>query len=99
MAAPANRQKLWFGIWSGFAVAIGFAILACALAVFDLVEWRWVYFELVGGKLATNALPLLRPSKKRPGLGAPKPHTRPGGRAGPASARFTRRPVLPPLPA
>ncbi len=24
MGAPANRPKLWFGIWSGFAIAVGF---------------------------------------------------------------------------
>jgi signal transduction histidine kinase len=65
MAAPANRQKLWFGIWSGFAVAIGFALLAGALAVFDLVQWRWIYFELVGVKLATNALAWLGLAKNR----------------------------------
>ena len=24
MASPANRQKLWYGIWSGYAIAVCF---------------------------------------------------------------------------
>jgi signal transduction histidine kinase len=56
MAAPANRPKLWFGIWSGFAIAIGFGVLATAAALFDLTPWRWAYVELVSIKLLTNAL-------------------------------------------
>jgi signal transduction histidine kinase len=56
LAAPANRPKLWFGIWSGFAIAIGFGVLAAAAAVFDLTPWRWAYVGLVSIKLLTNAL-------------------------------------------
>jgi signal transduction histidine kinase len=56
MALPANRPKLWFGIWSGFAIAVGFGVLAFAAAVFDLTPWRWAYVELVSVKLLTNAL-------------------------------------------
>jgi signal transduction histidine kinase len=56
MAMPANRPKLWFGIWSGFAIAIGFGILAAAAAIFDLTPWRWAYVELVSVKLLTNSL-------------------------------------------
>jgi signal transduction histidine kinase len=56
MAAPANRPKLWFGIWSGFAIAIGFGVLAAAAAFFDLTPWRWAYVGLVSIKLLTNAL-------------------------------------------
>ena len=53
---PANRPKLVFGIWSGFAIAVGFGVLACAAAFFDLTPWRWAYVELVSIKLLTNAL-------------------------------------------
>ena len=53
---PANRPKLWFGIWTGFAVAIGFGILAAAAAFFDLTPWRWAYVGLVSTKLLTNSL-------------------------------------------
>jgi signal transduction histidine kinase len=54
MATPANRPKLWFGIWTGFAIAIGFGMLALAVAVFDLSPHRWVFLALVGAKLVTN---------------------------------------------
>jgi signal transduction histidine kinase len=53
---PANRPRLWFGIWSGFALAIGFGVLAVAAVGFDLTPWRWAYFGLVAGKVATNSL-------------------------------------------
>ncbi len=53
---PANRPKLWFGIWTGFAIAIGFGILAAAAAFFDLTPWRWAYVGLVSTKLLTNSL-------------------------------------------
>jgi signal transduction histidine kinase len=56
MAAPANRPKLQFGIYSGFAIAVGFGILACAAAFFDLTPWRWAYVQLISMKLLTNAL-------------------------------------------
>ena len=56
MALPANRPKLWFGIWSGFAIALGFGILAAAAAFFDLTHWRWAYVGLVSVKLLTNSL-------------------------------------------
>ncbi len=59
LAAPANRPKLWFGIWSGFAIAIGFGTLAIAAALFELSPWRWTYLVLVGIKLGTNTLALL----------------------------------------
>ncbi len=56
MAAPANRPKLWFGIRSGFAIAVGFGVLAAAAAFFDLTPWRWAYVGLVSIKLLTNTL-------------------------------------------
>jgi signal transduction histidine kinase len=56
MAAPANRPKLWFGVWSGFAIAIGFGLLALAAAFFDLTPWKWAYVTLVSVKLLTNSL-------------------------------------------
>jgi signal transduction histidine kinase len=65
MATPANRQRLVYGIWSGYAVAIGFGFLAVALAVFQLTPWRWVYVLLVGIKLATNTLAWLALARER----------------------------------
>ena len=59
MAAPANRPKLWFGIWTGFAVVIGFGVLAVGAAALDVMPWRWAYLALVLGKLATNGAALV----------------------------------------
>jgi signal transduction histidine kinase len=56
MARPANRPKLWFGIWSGFAITVGFALLAASAAFFGLTPWRWAYVMLVSVKLLTNTL-------------------------------------------
>ncbi len=55
MASPANRPKLWLGIWSGFAIAGCFGVVATLVALFDPTPWRWVFLPLVGAKLVTNA--------------------------------------------
>ncbi len=65
MAAPANRPKLWYGIWSGFAITIGFAMLAVAAALFDLTPWRWAFLWLVSMKLLTNSLAWLALARDR----------------------------------
>ncbi|MBS1121762.1 MAG: Two-component hybrid sensor and regulator, partial [Deltaproteobacteria bacterium] len=65
MAAPANRQKLWYGIWSGFAVAVGFGVLALAAAQLELSPWRSTYLVLVLLKLGTNSLALISLVKDR----------------------------------
>ncbi|HWO26692.1 MAG TPA: HAMP domain-containing sensor histidine kinase [Kofleriaceae bacterium] len=56
MESPAHRPKLWFGIWSGYAIAACFAMLCTLIAVFDPTPLRWVFIPLVGGKLLTNTL-------------------------------------------
>ena len=56
MAAPSNRAKLRFGVWSGFAVTVGFALLAVSAALFDLTPWRWAFLWLVSVKLLTNSV-------------------------------------------
>jgi signal transduction histidine kinase len=56
MAAPAQRQKLVYGIWSGYAIAIGFGFLAIGLSAFERTGLRSAYFALVAAKLATNTL-------------------------------------------
>src|SRR5260221_3306962 len=56
MAVPANRPRQWSGIWSGFAIAVGFGVLAAAAAFFDLTPWRWAYVGLVSVKLLTNSI-------------------------------------------
>ena len=59
MAAPANRPKLWFGIWTGFAIVIGFGALATIASALDVTPWRWAYVALIGGKLLTNTAALV----------------------------------------
>ncbi len=54
--APANRAKLRFGVWTGYSLALGFAVLAGAASAFDLTPWRWAFVGLVSTKLLTNSL-------------------------------------------
>jgi signal transduction histidine kinase len=59
LGAPANRPRLRFGIFTGYAIAIGFGVLAIAAALLELTSWRWAFAWLVAGKLATNSLAAL----------------------------------------
>lgn len=54
--APANRAKLRFGIYTGYALAAGFAVLAGAAAALDLTPWRWAFIGLISTKLLTNSV-------------------------------------------
>ena len=54
--APANRAKLRFGIYTGYAVAAGFGMLATAASLFNITPWRWAFLVLVGAKVVTNTL-------------------------------------------
>jgi len=65
MATPAHRQKLVYGVWSGYAIAISFGVLALAMSAFELTAWRWTYFALVAGKLATNTIAWLGLARQR----------------------------------
>ncbi len=65
MATPANRPRLWFGIWSGFAIAIGFGVLIATAAFLDLTPWRWAYIDLISIKLLTNSFAWLALTKDR----------------------------------
>ena len=58
--APANRSKLRFGIYTGYALAIGFAMLAGAAAMFELTPWRWAFVGLISTKVLTNSVVLGR---------------------------------------
>lgn len=65
MVTPANRPKLWFGIWSGYAFAIGFGILALLAVAFDLTPWRWAFLGLIASKLLTNSIAWLALQRDR----------------------------------
>jgi signal transduction histidine kinase len=63
--APANRPKLWFGIKTGYAAAIGFGVLAVAASAFGLLSSTDAIFALIGAKLLTNSLAWLGLAKDR----------------------------------
>lgn len=65
MEAPANRARLQVGIWTGYAVALGFALLALAASALDLTPWHWVYAVLVSAKLLTNSVAWLALARDR----------------------------------
>lgn len=54
--APANRSKLRFGIYTGYALAVAFALLAGAATLFELTPWRWAFVGLISTKVLTNSV-------------------------------------------
>jgi signal transduction histidine kinase len=70
IATPAFRSRLWFGIWSGFALAVGFGALAGAAAGFDVIagpSLKWACIVIVGLKLVTNTLAWVALARDRQG--------------------------------
>src|ERR1700753_2213121 len=65
MLLPVHRQKLVSGIWSGYAITLGFAVLGFMAWMFHLTPWRWDYVGLIAIKLATNSLAWLALYKRR----------------------------------
>ena len=59
MAREGNRKRLWAGVWSGYAMALAFAVLAIAAQVQGLVPVRWEFFALIVAKLVTNAAAMM----------------------------------------
>lgn len=59
MGTPAARPRLWFGIWSGYAVVVAFFALAIAGHAQQLVGLTWPLYTLIAIKLVTNTLALL----------------------------------------
>jgi len=54
--SPANRNKLQFGIYTGYALAAAFALLAGAASALELTPWRWAFVGLISTKLLTNSV-------------------------------------------
>jgi signal transduction histidine kinase len=54
--APANRSKLKFGIYTGYALAAAFAVLATAASAFELTPFKWAFIGLISTKLLTNSI-------------------------------------------
>lgn len=63
--APANRSKLRFGVYTGYALAAGFAVLAGAAAALDLTPWRWAFVGLISTKVLTNSIAWLALVRER----------------------------------
>lgn len=59
VAAPQNRHKLWWGIWSGYGVAACFAVLIAAGVLSGVIPFRWAFVALVAIKLSTNTIAAL----------------------------------------
>lgn len=59
MARESNRKRLWAGVWSGYAMAFAFALLAIAGQMQGLVPVRWEFFGLIVAKLGTNTAALM----------------------------------------
>lgn len=55
LLAPAARPKLWMGVWSGYAIAVGFAVLAAVATGLGLTSTPSALALLIGGKLVTNS--------------------------------------------
>jgi signal transduction histidine kinase len=64
-AAVGNRQKMIYGIWSGYAIAGSFLVLTIASAALEVTAWRAVYFGLIAAKLATNSVAWLALIQRR----------------------------------
>lgn len=56
MAHPSRRKQLEAGIWSGYGLALIFALLAFVGGLTDVVPQRPGFYVLVGVKLLTNTL-------------------------------------------
>jgi signal transduction histidine kinase len=58
MARPANRPKLYMGVWSGYVLSAAFALLAVAGELTEVVPHLRAFYLLLLLKLTTNTLAL-----------------------------------------
>jgi signal transduction histidine kinase len=68
MALPANRPKLWAGVYSGYVIAAAFALLALSAVLLDISPYGAEFGALLAIKLVTNTIVLV--SLRRGGRGA-----------------------------
>jgi signal transduction histidine kinase len=59
MALPANRPKLWAGVWSGYLIAVAFALLAVGAVTAEITPYGTEFAIMVAIKLVTNTLVLV----------------------------------------
>jgi signal transduction histidine kinase len=67
MGLPANRGKLYAGIWSGYVIAGAFAALAVGAVAFDLSPHGREFAWMVAIKLAINTIVLVTLRRGWPG--------------------------------
>ncbi len=59
MGRESNRPKLWAGVWSGYSIAAGFALLALGAALFDVTPYGEEFAVMLAFKIITNTLVLI----------------------------------------
>ncbi len=65
MDREANRPKLWAGVWAGYLIAAGFAVLALGAVAFEVSPHGREYALMLAIKLTINTVVLLL--LRRPG--------------------------------
>jgi signal transduction histidine kinase len=68
MGLPANRPKLWTGVWSGYLIAAAFAALAVGAVTADVTPYGTEFAAMLAIKLVTNTAVLV--ALRRGGRGA-----------------------------
>jgi signal transduction histidine kinase len=68
MGLPANRPKLWAGVYSGYVIAAAFALLALSAVLLDISPYGAEFGALLAVKLVTNTVELV--ALRRGGRGA-----------------------------
>jgi len=59
-----NRPKLWAGVWTGYLIVIGFALLAAAAVIFDVSPYGVPFSLIVATKLGINTACLIALSRR-----------------------------------
>lgn len=59
-----NRPKLWAGVWSGYLIVVGFAVLAAAAVFFDVTPYAVPFTIIVACKLGINTVCLMALSRR-----------------------------------
>ena len=59
-----NRPKLWAGIWTGYLIVIGFALLAGAAVLFEISPYAGPFALIVAVKLTINTICLVAMARR-----------------------------------
>jgi signal transduction histidine kinase len=61
-----NRPKLWAGVWTGYLIVIGFALLATAAVLFEISPYAGPFAVIVAIKLVINTMCLVALARRWP---------------------------------